>query len=669
MKKNPLEFIGISAVALIGIALFTAADTASKNVTVGANNVLLSPSASVFYASNQPPISSITNALNTWTGSTNLSNTAVGVLGSAATNSTGDFATSVQGGKADTALQAGTSITNISGLQIALDSKAATNDSRFPTTDEKAAFVGSYGTPAGTNVFVTALDPANTNSRPPAGSAGGRLSGTYPNPSVATNGVTAGTYGSTNTVSVITVDSSGFVTSVGNATITPDAIGAASAATSVPSTRTISTTAPMTGGGDFSANRTFGISTATTNAVGVSQLATDTEIQTGTDTAKVVRVSGLSAWWTWIKTQAATIAGAWTFSGPLTASGNLTVNGNTTLGDASGDSLTINAGTISAPNASGTSSDSLAKVGTLDTRYGPASVTASVPAELSLRDYFVSGTNTSGQIGSLGWTLFGTGAGAAYIGGSGGSFGLTPPAITSSLATASLSFPNTSYTGADFASTSTTRQPEMIASIGSGAFGMRNRSLSFSFLATGGTFPTLQSTTAPNAYGIRYIPPATTWTANTTYSIGANAKPVTPNSLKYICTTNGTSSGSEPTWPTTIGTTVADGTVTWTCAGMDGNASHLFEFFVTGADPIVNITTANSTVAMSSSANQFYALKMRRSGSAVYFSVNGEAEVSLSTNATYTGRPAFSVRNDTNASASNVFQPIDYFGFYIPVRR
>lgn len=111
--------------------------------------------------------------------------------------------------------------------------------------------------------------------------------------------------------------------------------------------RTISTTAPLTGGGNLTANLTLAISAAATNSVGAVQLATDAEIQTGTDTAKAVRPSGLAAWWTWVKTQAQTFTG------------NLTVNGNTTLGDASGDTLTINAGTITAPNQTAASASSV----------------------------------------------------------------------------------------------------------------------------------------------------------------------------------------------------------------------------------------------------------------------------------------------------------------------
>lgn len=56
----------------------------------------------------------------------------------------------------------------------------------------------------------------------------------------------------------------------------------------------------------------------------------------------------------------------------------------------------------------------------------------------------------------------------------------------------------------------------------------------------------------------------TAWTANTAYTAGAIVKPTTMNGHLYFCITAGTShSSTEPTWPTTQGGEVTDGTAAW----------------------------------------------------------------------------------------------------------
>lgn len=55
------------------------------------------------------------------------------------------------------------------------------------------------------------------------------------------------------------------------------------------------------------------------------------------------------------------------------------------------------------------------------------------------------------------------------------------------------------------------------------------------------------------------------WAATTAYSLGNYRSPTVANGNLYRCTTAGTSGGTEPTWPTTIGGTVADGSAVWTC--------------------------------------------------------------------------------------------------------
>ena len=56
----------------------------------------------------------------------------------------------------------------------------------------------------------------------------------------------------------------------------------------------------------------------------------------------------------------------------------------------------------------------------------------------------------------------------------------------------------------------------------------------------------------------------TTWTATTARALGIVTVPTAPNGYYYEVTTAGTSSSTEPTWSTTLGASVADGTITYT---------------------------------------------------------------------------------------------------------
>lgn len=82
-----------------------------------------------------------------------------------------------------------------------------------------------------------------------------------------------------------------------------------------------------------------------------------------------------------------------------------------------------------------------------------------------------------------------------------------------------------------------------------------------------------QAALAANGIWQVYVNLTQTWGSGRVFVAGMVVVPTAANlsGFLYQCTTGGTSGSSEPTWPTGAGSTVADGSVTWTRAGSDAD--------------------------------------------------------------------------------------------------
>ena len=118
------------------------------------------------------------------------------------------------------------------------------------TTLATTAFVKAQGYGTGTVTSVAAG----------AGLSGGTIT-TTGTISLPTTGVTAASYGSSSAVPTFTVDAYGRITAASNTNISVSAIGA------VPTSRTISTSSGISGGGDLSANRTLSLTAIANNTL------------------------------------------------------------------------------------------------------------------------------------------------------------------------------------------------------------------------------------------------------------------------------------------------------------------------------------------------------------------------------------------------------------------
>jgi hypothetical protein len=96
----------------------------------------------------------------------------------------------------------------------------------------------------------------------------------------------------------------------------------------------------------------------------------------------------------------------------------------------------------------------------------------------------------------------------------------------------------------------------------------------------------------------------TAWAATTAYTLGDYRIPTAANTIYYKVTTAGTSAGGEPAWPTVIGDTIVDGSVTWTAYGYYGGFPSPHITAPQYADGYLFLAAANSADIYNSDLDQ-----------------------------------------------------------------
>ena len=270
-----------------------------------------------------------------------------------------------------------------------------------------------------------------------------------------------------------------------------------------------------------------------------------------------------------------------------------------------------------------------------------------------LNEHFIGGTNTSGNVGEIGWSFTdvrGTGSLTQAANGSYFNVGVV------SVVTGSTRRDCRGLALAGNAIDFTTTLMNSIPSIFRFRFRLPNYATTSAFIGLSNWDGTA---TRPTRFiGITARPASSAWVANTVYAVGQYVRPTVANGRRYYASVGGTSDPvTQPTWPTTAGGTVVDNTVTWTEDGRDGDAEWQFNT-TNSADELTGTQTQASTPAGIVSVNELvHELTIRFNGaSSWYFTLdesNGGTEsgvLTLSPSGTVT--PCFIVQTDAASTAA-----------------
>lgn len=120
----------------------------------------------------------------------------------------------------------------------------------------------------------------------------------------------------------------------------------------------------------------------------------------------------------------------------------------------------------------------------------------------------------------------------------------------------------------------------------------------------------LEATSNPGIDNITLTPTyaIANWAVATAYGLGDSARPTTPTGFRYEVTTAGTSHATtQPTWPTTIGSTVVDGTIIWECVAEERAVTEITLALTQGA---LDTNTPGAALNIGSSINSLVANKV-----------------------------------------------------------